>query len=48
MRSWQKKEEAISVYQTGMNAARQKRDMHALSELQGAYNTAAGLDYEDD
>jgi len=43
-----KKEEAISVYQTGMNAARQKRDMHALSELQGAYNTAAGLDYEDD
>jgi lipopolysaccharide biosynthesis regulator YciM len=42
------KEKAIAVYQNGMNAARQKRDMHALSELQGAYNTAAGLDYEDD
>lgn len=42
------KEEGIKVYQTGMNAARQKRDMHALSELQGAYNSAAGLDYEDD
>ncbi|WAC39942.1 tetratricopeptide repeat protein [Pedobacter sp. SL55] len=42
------KEEGIKVYQTGMQAARQKRDMHALSELQGAYNSAAGLDYEDD
>ena len=42
------KEEGIKVYQTGMQVARQKRDMHALSELQGAYNSAAGLDYEDD
>lgn len=42
------KEEGVKVYQTGMQAARQKRDMHALSELQGAYNSAAGLDYEDD
>ncbi|RZJ64624.1 MAG: tetratricopeptide repeat protein, partial [Flavobacterium sp.] len=42
------KEEAINIYQSGMTAARKKRDMHALSELQGAYNTAAGLDYEDD
>lgn len=42
------KEEGIKIYQTGMQAARQKRDMHALSELQGAYNSAAGLDYEDD
>lgn len=42
------KQEAISVYQKGMQIAREKRDMHALSELQGAYNTAAGLDYEDD
>ncbi|WP_443939031.1 tetratricopeptide repeat protein [Pedobacter sp. MW01-1-1] len=42
------KDKAIAVYQTGMNAARTKRDMHAFSELQGAYNAAAGLDYEDD
>ncbi|RZL44750.1 MAG: tetratricopeptide repeat protein, partial [Pedobacter sp.] len=42
------KDKAIEVYQKGMLAARAKRDMHALSELQGAYNSAAGLDYEDD
>ena len=42
------KDKAIEIYQKGMLAARSKRDMHALSELQGAYNTAAGLDYEDD
>ena len=39
---------AIVIYQKGMEAARTKRDMHAFSELQGAYNSAAGLDYEDD
>ena len=42
------KEKAIEIYQKGMLAARAKRDMHSLSELQGAYNYAAGLDYEDD
>lgn len=42
------KVDAIGVYQKGMVAARAKRDMHALSELQGAYNSAAGLDFEDD
>lgn len=42
------KEKAIETYQKGIAAARMKRDMHALSELQGAYHTAAGLDYEDD
>ena len=42
------KEKAIEIYQKGMAVARNKRDMHAFSELQGAYNTAAGLDYEDD
>lgn len=40
--------QAIAIYQKGMEAARNKRDMHAFSELQGAYNSAAGLDYEDD
>ena len=42
------KEEAISIYQKGMSIARSRRDMHAFSELQSAYNSAAGLDYEDD
>lgn len=42
------KQEAISIYQKGMLMAKTKRDMHAFSELQGAYNVAAGLDYEDD
>ncbi|ACU04263.1 MULTISPECIES: heme biosynthesis protein HemY [Pedobacter] len=44
----QQTEKAIEIYQKGMLAARNKRDMHAFSELQGAYNSAAGLDYEDD
>lgn len=39
---------ALEIYQKGMAAARNKKDMHAFSELQGAYNSAAGLDYEDD
>lgn len=42
------KDKAIDIYQKGMISARAKRDMHALSELQAAYNSAAGLDYEDD
>jgi len=41
-------EAAIGVYQQGMATARKKGDRHAFSELQGAYNSAAGLDYEDD
>jgi tetratricopeptide (TPR) repeat protein len=44
----EQKTEALAIYQKGMTAARSKRDMHAFSELQGAYNSAAGLDYEDD
>ncbi|WGQ11039.1 tetratricopeptide repeat protein [Pedobacter gandavensis] len=42
------KDTALEIYQKGMTVARNKRDMHAFSELQGAYNSAAGLDYEDD
>ncbi|MDN3585326.1 tetratricopeptide repeat protein [Pedobacter aquatilis] len=42
------KDKAIEIYQKGMVVARSKRDMHAFSELQGAYNSAVGLDYEDD
>lgn len=41
-------DKALQIYQQGMTVARNKRDMHAFSELQGAYNSAAGLDYEDD
>jgi len=44
----EQKDQAIEIYQKGMVVARNKRDMHAFSELQGAYNVAAGLDYEDD
>jgi len=44
----QQQEKAIAIYQLGMQRAREKGDRHAFSELQGAYNMAAGLDYEDD
>jgi len=43
-----RKDEAITVYEKGMQAARDKRDMHALSELQAVYRTAVGMDDEDD
>ncbi|MCX2477586.1 tetratricopeptide repeat protein [Pedobacter sp. MC2016-15] len=41
-------DKAIAIYEQGMERAREKGDGHAFAELQGAYNTAAGLDYEDD
>jgi tetratricopeptide (TPR) repeat protein len=41
-------EEAIAVYRRGIVAARNAGDRHALSELQGALNMAAGLDDDDD
>jgi tetratricopeptide (TPR) repeat protein len=41
-------DKAIAIYQQGMKRAREKGDGHAFAELQGAYNMAAGLDYEDD
>ncbi|MGY4384202.1 tetratricopeptide (TPR) repeat protein [Pedobacter sp. UYP24] len=43
-----KTDDAISTYKLGMSVAKNKRDMHAFSELQGAFNSASGLDYEDD
>jgi tetratricopeptide (TPR) repeat protein len=43
-----RKEDAIATYQQGMTIARAARDNHAFSELQGVYNSAMGLDYEDD
>lgn len=43
-----RKADAITTYQKGMEVSRKARDMHTFSELQTVYNTAAGLDYEDD
>jgi tetratricopeptide (TPR) repeat protein len=43
-----RKDDAIKTYQQGMQVARSARDNHALSELQTVYNSAMGLDYEDD
>ncbi len=39
-----RKEDAIGVYEKGMQITRVKRDMHALSELQAAYHAATGMD----
>lgn len=44
----ERKPEAIAIYKKGMEVARKLRDMHAFSELQTVYNSAAGLDYDDD
>ncbi len=43
-----RKADAVATYTHGMQAARNKRDMHALSELQGAYRLATGEDDDDD
>ena len=44
----ERKEDAIKTYQRGMDVARAARNYHALSELQSAYLSATGQDYEDD
>ncbi len=41
-------DEAINVYERGMEIAKSKRDRHALSELQGAWRLANGLDEDDE
>lgn len=41
-------EAAISIYQQGMLVAKNKRDMHSFSELQGAYQMIAGDEDDDD
>lgn len=43
-----RKLEAIEIYKTGMLIARKLGDNHAYSELQTVFNSASGLDYEDD
>ena len=43
-----RKNDAIKTYQDGMTVAKKAGDAHAFSELQAVYNSATGLDYEDD
>lgn len=43
-----RKDDAIATYKKGMEVSRNAKDMHAYSELQSVYNSAMGLDYEDD
>jgi tetratricopeptide (TPR) repeat protein len=43
-----RKTEAILIYKKGMDIARKIGDMHAFSELQSVFNSANGLNYEDD
>ena len=44
-----RKDDALKAYETGMKVAREQRDNHAFSELQGVYNQLTGLyDEEDD
>ncbi|WP_158827300.1 tetratricopeptide repeat protein [Mucilaginibacter lacusdianchii] len=43
-----RKDDAIATYQKGMQITREKRDNHAYSELQSAYNQASGLFDDDD
>lgn len=43
-----RKSEAIEIYKSGMLIARKAGDNHAYSELQTVFNSASGLDYEDD
>jgi hypothetical protein len=43
-----RKAEAIKTYQAGMIVSRKANDNHAYSELLSVYNSAMGMDYEDD
>ncbi|QXV64571.1 tetratricopeptide repeat protein [Mucilaginibacter sp. 21P] len=43
-----RRDDAIAIYQKGIEVTRAKRDMHALSELQGVYNNLVGFDDDDD
>jgi tetratricopeptide (TPR) repeat protein len=43
-----RKPDAISTYEKGMEIAKNKRDNHAFSELQAVYREATGWDEDDD
>ncbi len=43
-----RKDDALKIYRKGMEISRKAGDSHAYTELQAVYNSAMGLDYEDD
>jgi len=43
----ERRNDAISTYESGMKITREKRDNHAFSELQAVYNELVGLDDDD-
>ncbi len=42
-----RKDDAISTYETGMKVTREQRDNHAFSELQAVYRLATGEEEDD-
>ena len=42
------KEQALAIYQQGMSVAKQVQDQHAWSELYTVYQSALGIDPEDE
>ena len=43
-----RKDDAIKIYEKGMEITKAKRDNHAFSELQAVYREAIGYDDDDD
>jgi tetratricopeptide (TPR) repeat protein len=43
-----RKQDAIDIYEKGMQLTKEKRDNHAFSELQAVYREAIGYDEDDD
>jgi tetratricopeptide (TPR) repeat protein len=43
-----RKDEAIATYKNGIEVAANQQNAHARSELQAVYQSAMGIDYEDD
>ncbi len=42
-----RKQDAINIYEKGMQITKEKRDKHAFSELQTVYREAIGYDEDD-
>ncbi len=42
-----RKADAVSTYKSGINIARSRRDIHALSELQSALSQAEGIGFDE-
>nr|WP_067059349.1 tetratricopeptide repeat protein [Mucilaginibacter sp. L294] len=43
-----RKDDAISTYEKGMEITKAKHDMHAFSELEAVYRSAKGFEEDDD